>query len=185
MATIMETSRRSLLEVALHSGRRGWPTFQVGRILQVPAVRQRGTLTMRSSEFKATGGTAANRYGEADCGWSGSLSRKKGRKPSLKRYLDEQAGSPVTDLWDDISPLNSQAQERLGYPTQKPVALLERIIAASSNEGDLVLDPFLRLRHHGPRGAEAQAPVDRHRRHPSRHRADRAAHERGVSRHRL
>ena len=67
---------------------------------------------------------------------------KNGSKPSLKRYLDEQVGSPVTDLWDDISPLNSQAQERLGYPTQKPVALLERIIAASSNEGQIVLDPF-------------------------------------------
>ena len=45
-------------------------------------------------------------------------------------------------IWNDISPLNSQAQERLGYPTQKPLALLERIIAASSNEGDVVLDPF-------------------------------------------
>lgn len=60
----------------------------------------------------------------------------------LKIYLDEVKGSPLQNLWDDISPLNSQAQERLGYPTQKPLALLERIIAASSNEGDLVLDPF-------------------------------------------
>jgi site-specific DNA-methyltransferase (adenine-specific) len=60
----------------------------------------------------------------------------------LKLYLDEAKGSPLQNLWDDISPLNSQAQERLGYPTQKPVALLERIIASSSNEGDLVLDPF-------------------------------------------
>ena len=60
----------------------------------------------------------------------------------LKLYLDESQGAPIQDLWDDIAPLNSQAQERLGYPTQKPVALLERIIAASSNEGDLVLDPF-------------------------------------------
>ena len=48
----------------------------------------------------------------------------------------------MTTIWTDISPINSQAQERLGYPTQKPVALLERIITASSNEGDLVLDPF-------------------------------------------
>jgi site-specific DNA-methyltransferase (adenine-specific) len=65
-----------------------------------------------------------------------------GSKPALKRYLDEQAGTPVTDFWDDIAPLNSQAQERLGYPTQTPIALMERIIAASSNEGDIVLDPF-------------------------------------------
>lgn len=60
----------------------------------------------------------------------------------LKRYLDEQPGHKVQNLWDDIPPINSQAQERLGYPTQKPEALLERIIKASSNEGDLVLDPF-------------------------------------------
>ncbi len=60
----------------------------------------------------------------------------------LKRYLDEAKGMPVQALWADIPALNSQAQERLGYPTQKPLALLERIIAASSNEGDVVLDPF-------------------------------------------
>ena len=65
-----------------------------------------------------------------------------GKKPSLKRYLDEQHGTPIPDFWDDISAINSQAQERLGYPTQKPLALLERIIQASSNEGDRVLDPF-------------------------------------------
>jgi DNA modification methylase len=65
-----------------------------------------------------------------------------GRVPALKRYLDEQEGTPVDDVWTDIRPVQSQAQERLGYPTQKPEALLERIIKASSNEADLVLDPF-------------------------------------------
>lgn len=65
-----------------------------------------------------------------------------GKVPRYKRYLDEMQGTPLTDVWTDIPPLNSQAQERLGYPTQKPLALLERIIAASSNEGDVVLDPF-------------------------------------------
>jgi hypothetical protein len=58
------------------------------------------------------------------------------------RYLDEMPGTPLQDVWDDIAPINSQAAERLGYPTQKPLALLERIISASSNEGDVVLDPF-------------------------------------------
>ncbi len=62
--------------------------------------------------------------------------------PRYKRYLDEMPGTPVTDVWTDIPPLNSQAQERLGYPTQKPLVLLERIINASSNPGDVVLDPF-------------------------------------------
>jgi site-specific DNA-methyltransferase (adenine-specific) len=65
-----------------------------------------------------------------------------GKVPRFKRYLDEQKGMAITSVWTDIPPLNSQAQERLGYPTQKPLALLERIIAASSNEGDVVLDPF-------------------------------------------
>jgi site-specific DNA-methyltransferase (adenine-specific) len=64
------------------------------------------------------------------------------KRPRYKRYLDEQKGTVVTTVWTDIPPINSQAQERLGYPTQKPIALLERIIAASSNEGDVVLDPF-------------------------------------------
>ncbi len=60
----------------------------------------------------------------------------------LKRYLDENLGTPLQDVINDISPINSQAAERLGYPTQKPVALLERILNASSNPGDVVLDPF-------------------------------------------
>ena len=60
--------------------------------------------------------------------------------PRLKRYLDEQEGIPVSDTWDDIPTV--PGSERTGYPTQKPLALLERIIKASSNEGDVVLDPF-------------------------------------------
>ena len=64
------------------------------------------------------------------------------KRPQLKRYLNEQEGGVMGTVWTDIPPLNSQAQERLGYPTQKPVALLERILNASSNPGDVVLDPF-------------------------------------------
>lgn len=60
----------------------------------------------------------------------------------MKRYLDEMAGTPVSNVWTDIGPINVRAQERLGYPTQKPLELLERIITASSNPGDVVLDPF-------------------------------------------
>jgi len=60
----------------------------------------------------------------------------------IKRYLDELEGVAVQSIWTDIPPINSQARERLGYQTQKPEALLERIISASSNEGDVVLDPF-------------------------------------------
>lgn len=67
---------------------------------------------------------------------------RPGAVPRLKRYLDEQRGRPMGDVWADIEPLNSQAQERLGYPTQKPEALLERIIRLGTEEGDVVLDPF-------------------------------------------
>jgi DNA modification methylase len=67
---------------------------------------------------------------------------KKGGMPMLKRYFDEQPGVPLQDVWTDIKPMHNLARERLGYPTQKPEELLERIILASSNEGDLVLDPF-------------------------------------------
>ena len=65
-----------------------------------------------------------------------------GRVPRLKRYLDEQRGKPLGDVWSDISPLNARAAERLGYPTQKPLKLLARIIEAASHPGDIVLDPF-------------------------------------------
>lgn len=64
------------------------------------------------------------------------------RRPRLKRFLDEMPGTLMGSVWTDINPINSQAAERLGYPTQKPLALLERIIRASSNPGDIVLDPF-------------------------------------------
>jgi site-specific DNA-methyltransferase (adenine-specific) len=59
-----------------------------------------------------------------------------------KRYLDEMPGSVVGNVWTDIGPINVRSQERLGYPTQKPLELLERIITASSKAGDIVLDPF-------------------------------------------
>jgi site-specific DNA-methyltransferase (adenine-specific) len=70
-------------------------------------------------------------YWPADGGW-----------PRLKKYADESKGRAVGDVWTDIPPLNMRAKERLGYPTQKPETLLDRIIQASSNEGDVVLDPF-------------------------------------------
>ena len=67
---------------------------------------------------------------------------KPGTVPQYKRYLDEMPGVPLQDLWTDIKPVQPKSKERRGYPTQKPLALLERIIRTSSNEGDIVLDPF-------------------------------------------
>jgi DNA modification methylase len=68
--------------------------------------------------------------------------KKQGGWPRMKRYLDEAKGIPLQDVWTNIAPINSQGGERLGYPTQKPVTLLERIIKASTDEGDVVFDPF-------------------------------------------
>lgn len=66
----------------------------------------------------------------------------RGGPPQIKRYRDELQGRAVSDLWDDIDKINPAGNERIGYQTQKPLALLERIIKASSNPGDVVLDPF-------------------------------------------
>ncbi len=67
---------------------------------------------------------------------------KPGSVPRFKRFLDEQKGVPMDSVWIDIPPISAQASERLGYPTQKPLALLDRIINASSNSNDIVLDAF-------------------------------------------
>ena len=67
---------------------------------------------------------------------------KPGGVPSYKRYLDEMPGVPLQDIWTDIKVLGARSKERTGSPDQKPLALYERIIQVSSNEGDVVLDPF-------------------------------------------
>ncbi|MFN0148232.1 MAG: DNA methyltransferase [Dehalococcoidia bacterium] len=66
----------------------------------------------------------------------------KGTRLRRKDYLDDHEGVPLSDVWTDVYGVGGTSGERLGYPTQKPLALLERIIAASSNDGDVVLDPF-------------------------------------------
>ena len=65
------------------------------------------------------------------------------KRPRFIRFLDESDGRPLDSVWTDIFPVNSQASDRLDYPTQKPVELLERIIKASSNEGELIFDCFM------------------------------------------
>jgi hypothetical protein len=70
------------------------------------------------------------------------IQTKPGAVPQYKRYLDEGKGVQLSSIWDDINPLHGSDSERLGYPTQKPLALLERIVSTSSNENDIVLDAF-------------------------------------------
>ena len=70
------------------------------------------------------------------------LPKKAGTRPRYRRFLDESEGNPLGSVWSDVHPVNSQAKERLGYDTQKPEMLVERIVKASSNEGSVVTDIF-------------------------------------------
>ncbi len=87
-------------------------------------------------------GTVQDRLDALDAANRIHWPRKRGGVPQFKRYADEMPGVPLQTVWDDIPPLHNLAPERLGYPTQKPLALLERILAVSSNENDIVLDAF-------------------------------------------
>lgn len=124
-----------------------------GRRWQSVTLRNPGPRPNLHFPFTASNGVT---YQPHPNGWSCNLERlqkydREGRlhfpaKPGgalrLKMYADESEGERLQNIWDDIPPIGAQAAERLGYPTQKPQALLERIILASSNPGDLVLDPF-------------------------------------------
>lgn len=123
-----------------------------GRVWQSVTLRNPGPRPNLRYTYTASNGQT---YEPHPNGWSCDIDRmrrydeenrlhfpKPGGKLRLKMYLDESPGIKLQNLWTDIPPINSQAQERLGFPTQKPLALLERIIASSSEEGDVVLDPF-------------------------------------------
>lgn len=124
-----------------------------GRRWQSVTLRNPGARPNLHFPYKASNGVT---YQPHPNGWSCNLERLKKydrekrlhfpAKPDgalrLKMYADESPGEKLQNLWDDIPPIGAKAAERLGYPTQKPQALLERIISTSSNAGDLILDPF-------------------------------------------
>jgi len=120
-----EYGRLYCLDNALAQGQ-GPPRIFFGKVLEPP----------RGTHWRWTQETIDKMIAE------GRIVATKTGRPRVKRYLDEMPGHPIGDIWTDIPAINSQAKERLGYPTQKPESLLERIIKASSNEGDIVLDPF-------------------------------------------
>jgi len=114
----------------------------------------------RLSDFSGAGDGPARKFGDKEIAppkgrhWmfdqegvdkllaEGKIAFSKNGMPRLKKYIEELSGIDIGDIWTDIEPLNSSAQERLGYPTQKPIALLDRIVKASSKENDIVLDAF-------------------------------------------
>jgi DNA modification methylase len=118
----------------------GWRRFSLGD-LTGPGGAARG-----SPVYELMGVTRAWRFSREkmdEMVRQGSVVQTKpGNVPVQKRYLDEMPGVVAQDLWTDLKPIGAMAAERLGYPTQKPIALLERIIEASSDPGDTVLDPF-------------------------------------------
>ena len=120
------------------SGRR----FRLDNVIRSASMGPRPNLAYEYKGYRPEWGWRVIRQKLEQIDADGRLQWSKSGVPYLKRYLDEMPGAALPSLWDDIPPVNSQAHECLGYPTQKPEALLERIIAASSNEGDVVLDPF-------------------------------------------
>ena len=117
-----------------------------GRRYQLVSMTGPGGAAKGNPEYEFMGVTRHWRYSKKkihELHQSGLIVQTKpGNVPRKKLYLDEGKGVAIQSLWDDVKALSAASRERLGYPTQKPEALLHRIIEASSNEGDLVLDPF-------------------------------------------
>ncbi len=117
-----------------------------GRRYQLISMTGPGGAAKGNPQYEVMGVTRYWRYSEEmmqrliDAGMV--VQPSPGAVPRRKQYLDEGRSVPVQSLWDDLPALHSQAKERLGYPTQKPESLLERIVSASSNRGGVVLDPF-------------------------------------------
>lgn len=117
-----------------------------GRRYRLISMTGPGGAAKGNPQYEVMGVTRYWRYSEAnmqrliDAGMV--VQTTPGGVPQRKQYLDEGKGVPVQSLWDDIPALHATAAERLGYPTQKPLTLLKRIVESSSNEGDLLLDPF-------------------------------------------
>jgi len=120
------------------SGRR----YRLDNIIRSASMGPRPNLAYEYSGYTPQWGWRVNPDKLCDIDKAGRLAWSKTGVPYLVRFLDEQTGAAMPSLWDDIPPVNSQAQERMGYPTQKPEALMVRIIQASSNEGDVVLDAY-------------------------------------------
>ena len=119
---------------------------ETGRKFRLDNLTGPGGAAKGNPKYEVMGVTRYWRYSEermAELITEGRIVQSRpGAVPSYKRYLDEMPGVPLQDVWTDIPPIGSRANERIGYPTQKPLALLERIIKASTNEGAMVLDPF-------------------------------------------
>jgi len=116
--------------------------YRLHEIIRTASMGPRPNLSYEYKGYKPEWGWRMVREKVEKLDEDGRIEWSKTGRPYLKRYLHEQEGNPINTVITDIQPLNAHAAEKLGYPTQKPLVLLERIIQASSNEGDVVLDPF-------------------------------------------
>ena len=123
-----------------HRDKRG--IYRLDHIIRSASMGPRPNLSYEYKGYKPEWGWRVIREKLEALDTDGRLEWSKSGRPYLKRYLHEQKGTPIKSVITDITPIGPQAAERLGYPTQKPLELLERIIEASSNPGDIVLDPF-------------------------------------------
>ncbi|HNQ77036.1 MAG TPA: DNA methyltransferase [Acidobacteriota bacterium] len=117
-------------------------TYRLHEIIRTASMGARPNLSYEYKGYKPEWGWRLIREKVEKLDNDGRIVWSKTGRPYLKRYLHEQEGNPINSVIIDIPPLSGQSVEKLGYPTQKPLALLERIIEASSNKGDIVLDPF-------------------------------------------
>jgi site-specific DNA-methyltransferase (adenine-specific) len=122
------------------SDRRG--RYRLHEIIRTASMGPRPNLCYEYKGYTPEWGWRMVRDKVAALDSEGRIEWGKSGRPYLRRYLHEQEGTPASSIWTDIPPLSAAAVEKLGYPTQKPLALLERIIAASSDPGDIILDPF-------------------------------------------
>lgn len=116
--------------------------YRLDHIIRSKSMGPRPNLSYEYKGYTPEWGWRVNKGKLVTLDSEGKLEWSSSGRPYLKRYLKDQKGTPIKSVITDIQPLSAQSVEKLGYPTQKPVALLERIIQASSNPGDLVLDPF-------------------------------------------
>ncbi|MCK4504613.1 MAG: restriction endonuclease [Candidatus Aegiribacteria sp.] len=118
---------------------------ETGRRFRATPLTGPGGAAKGNPVYEWNGHTRAWRYSEdrmRELDEKGLLYYSRTGYVSKKKYLDESKGVPVQDIWDDIKSLSGGHSERLGFPTQKPISLLERIINTSSDPGDIILDPF-------------------------------------------
>jgi len=124
------------------SGVRNGDSGKPWRDIDPTRVKRHWAVPGRQAEALGLQGTVQEKLDQLDAAGLIYWPEKDGGTPRLKWYADELEGTSLQDIWIDIPPISANAAERLRYPTQKPEALLERIIKASSNEGEVVLDPF-------------------------------------------